>query len=130
MDYYQHNILLVEDDEMIRELFVSEFQSAGLQINGAADGTHGMQELRTGKYDVLLLDIMLPDTNGLELLKTIKSDPVLQKTKVIMMTNLGNDQVLSEAMQAGAAGYLVKANFNPDEMIQQVKKIISTEVTA
>ncbi len=125
MDISNYRYLLIEDDQMIRELYLSEFEHVGLQIVGAANGAEGFKKLNGEHFDVLLLDIMLPDTNGLAILQKIKQDPRLQKIRVIMLTNLGGDLTLTDALKYGAEGYLVKANFNPEQMIDQVKKILN-----
>jgi DNA-binding response OmpR family regulator len=119
-------IILIEDDDLIRELYVEEFNTEGLHTEGYATGKAGLEAIKRNKYDLLLLDMMLPDTNGLLILKELKSDQATKDLKVVILTNLGQETVQSEAMQLGALGYLIKLSYTPDEIIQEIRKYLGT----
>jgi two-component system, OmpR family, alkaline phosphatase synthesis response regulator PhoP len=125
-------IVLIEDDDLIRELYLEEFNSEGLHTEGFATGKAGLDAIRHNHYDLLLLDMMLPDTNGLLILKELKSDPATKDLKVVVLTNLGQETVQNEATQLGALGYLIKLSYTPDEIIQEVRKYLgmSSESTS
>ena len=117
-------ILLVEDDQMIRELYVSEFTSAGYEVAACTTGEEALKQLREGHFDIMLLDIMMPGINGLEVLKAIKEDGRFEALKVILLTNLGSEMVIKQGFELGAVGYLIKSSYNPDQIVQEVRKII------
>lgn len=129
MDQKQ-KILLVEDDAFIRDLFHGELERAGFAVESFEKGEEGFAALQKHPFDLFLLDIMLPDTNGLEILKRVKTDPHLNSTKVVLLTNLGQDGIIKEGFDLGAAGYLVKSAYNPDQVINEVKNFLSPQTPA
>lgn len=118
-------ILLVEDEKFIADLYSSQLQKAGFEIKVANDGLTGLQMLSTEQFDLLLLDIMLPGMNGLELLRDFKSKNPNSKMVVLLLTNLGQDAVIKEGFDLGAQGYLIKASYTPDQVVQEVKNALS-----
>lgn len=119
-----NKILLIEDDELIRQLYIAEFNKAGFEVSDFASGEEGLKALQQNQFDIVLLDIMLPGTNGLEILKRIKQDPMTKNTKVVLLTNLGQEFIIKQGFDLGAIGYLIKSAYNPDQLIQEVKNFI------
>jgi two-component system alkaline phosphatase synthesis response regulator PhoP len=117
-------ILIVEDDLFIRELYERQLKLAGFIVDAAADGPEGLLKITSNKPDLLLLDIMLPKMNGLDLLKTIKTKDDTKNISVILLTNLGQDSVIKEGFNLGADGYLIKSAYTPDQIIEEVKKFL------
>jgi len=115
--------LLVEDETPIRELYKRELDLAGFATDAFATGKDGLVALKAAQYDLVLLDIMLPDINGLEVLQTIKQDSATQNIPVVFLTNLGQDDIIKKGFSLGAEGYLIKAALTPDQIIQEVKSI-------
>lgn len=120
-------ILLVEDETPIRELYKRELDLAGFATDAFANGKDGLVALKAAQYDLVLLDIMLPDINGLEVLQTIKQDPATQNVPVVFLTNLGQDAIIQKGFGLGAEGYLIKAALTPDQIVQEVKNIFETK---
>lgn len=118
-------ILIIEDDDLIRELYADQLKISGLQVSDYASGKTGLEALKQQKYDLVLLDIMLPDINGLEILKQIKQDNELKSIPVVLLTNLGQDSVIKEGFKLGADAYLVKIAYNPDQIVKEVKSILA-----
>lgn len=116
--------LLIEDDDFIREMYLDEFKRSGFEIDGFATGREGLTALAQKQYDVVLLDIMLPDTNGLEVLKQIKQNPATQNIKVVLLTNLAQDPIIEQGFELGAIGYLIKLSYNPEQVVNEVKKFL------
>lgn len=121
----QQKILLIEDDELIRDLYVRQFAQAGLLAEGVANGRTGLETAFKGGYSLILLDIMLPDINGLEILKKLKEYPQTQKIPVVLLSNLGQDEIVKQGFNLGAEGYLIKLQYTPEQVIQEVKNILS-----
>ncbi len=119
-------LLLIEDEEFIRDLYKRQLELAEFEVDAFANGTDGLKAIEEIVYDMVLLDIMLPDMSGIEILTKIKKsqNATMQKTPVVMITNLGDDSVIKEAFKIGAVGYLLKATFTPQQMVGEVKNLI------
>lgn len=115
-------ILLIEDEQFISYIYQLQLNHAGFTTEVASNGNEGLKALQNNKYDLILLDIMLPEVNGLDILKTIKNDDKIKETPVIMLTNLSQEDVMKEAFNNGAAAYWIKANYSPEGMVNEVKK--------
>jgi len=114
MDPNSKKILLVEDEDFIRELYVRQLTKAGFQVKSAVDGQTGLNLLKSEAFDLLLLDIMLPGMNGLQLLREFKTQNPNSKMITILLTNLGQEAVIKEGFELGAQAYLIKASYTPD----------------
>lgn len=124
MKIMQYKILLIEDEEFIRDIYQTELTKNGFLVDGFRTGGEGLQALAKNTYDLLLLDIMLPDTNGLEVLKKVKQNPATKNTKVILLTNLGQEEVIKQGFDLGADKYLIKMSYNPDQIVGEVKSFL------
>ena len=118
-------ILLVEDEDSIRELYVRQLTKAGFLVTAAVTGEAGLENLKKDQFDILLLDIMLPGINGLQVLREFKTLSPTSLTKVVMLTNLGQETVIKEGFDLGANAYLIKASFTPDQVVNEVRNVLS-----
>ncbi len=105
-------------------------QTIGYQVDGAPKGQEGLDFLQKNKYDLLLLDLMLPDTNGVEILKKIRQNPQIKDLRVVIITNLGQESVLEECKKLGAIGSIIKVSYNPDEVITKIKSYLENSPQA
>lgn len=121
----QQKILIVEDDFFIRELYQRQLQKDGYLVEAAADGAEGLVKANDYKPHLILLDIMLPKLNGLDLLRTIKTKPETKDIPVILLTNLGQESVIKEGFTLGAEGYLIKSAYTPSQIIEEVKNFLA-----
>ena len=121
-------ILIVEDDQFIRDIYTDELIKNGFQVDSVGTGKEGLDKLSQNKYDLLLLDIMLPDTNGLEILKQVKQNPATKSLKTILLTNLGQDAVIQQGFELGADKYLIKMSYNPDQIVSEVKMFLEEKI--
>lgn len=117
-------ILLVEDEDFIRELYVRQLTKAGFTVKSAPDGQTGLNMLKTEQFDLLLLDIMLPGMNGLQLLREFKTQNPTSPMITILLTNLGQEAVIKEGFELGAQAYLIKASYTPDQVVNEVKNAL------
>lgn len=120
----QKKIILVEDEAFIADLYARQLNLAGFQTKVANDGLTGLKLLETESFDLLLLDIMLPGINGLELLKQWRTKFPQSQMPVLLLTNLGQDAVIKEGFELGANGYLIKASYTPDQVVNEVKNAL------
>lgn len=117
-------ILLVEDEDFIRDLYVRQLTKAGFLVKSAVDGQTGLDMLRAETFDLLLLDIMLPGINGLQLLREFKTQNPNSPMITILLTNLGQEAVIKEGFELGAQAYLIKASYTPDQVVNEVKNAL------
>lgn len=114
-------ILIVEDDQFLREFYQELLQTEGFLIDVAADGETAFAKLHQGGFDLVMLDIMLPKKDGLQILKDNKSNPPLTPNgPIIVLTNIGQDAIIKQCLELGAKGYLIKSALNPDQVLQQI----------
>ncbi len=124
MDAAAKKILLVEDEDFIRELYTRQLTKAGFTVKSAIDGQSGLNTLKIEQFDLLLLDIMLPGMNGLQLLREFKSQNPNSPMITILLTNLGQEAVIKEGFELGAQAYLIKASYTPDQVVNEVKNAL------
>lgn len=120
-------LLLIEDEDFIRDLYKRQLELAGLPTDAFGMGNDGLNAAHQNPaaYDLVLLDIMLPDTNGLQILKDLKQNNATKTIPVILLTNLSQDMLIKEGFELGAEGYLVKAAYTPAQIVQEVKNILA-----
>ena len=119
-------ILVVEDDQFLRELYDELLREEGYEVNLAVDGEEGLSKVMAGGYDLILLDIMLPKMDGLEILRQLRDKhPAKPNGPVVLLTNLGQDSIIKEGFNLGASGYLIKSAMNPDQVLSEVKVFLS-----
>ena len=121
----QPKILLIEDEDYIRDLYKRQIELSHMQVDAFGLGQEGLQAALKNKYDLLLLDIMLPDTNGLQILKEIKQNESSKGLTVVLLTNLGQDVIIKEGFELGAEGYLIKASLTPNQVVDEVKNVLA-----
>ena len=119
-------ILVVEDDQFLRELYDELLKEEGYEVTLAEDGEKGLAQIQKGGFDLILLDIMLPKIDGLEILRRVKNKPPeKQNGSTVLLTNLGQDSIIKEGFSLGASGYLIKSAMNPDQVLSEVKVFLS-----
>ena len=116
-------IFCVEDDESIRELVIYTLQSTGFNACGFEDGKSLFEKLRTEKPELILLDIMLPGEDGIQILKKIKSDKLLESIPVIMLTAKNNEFDKVTGLDSGADDYISKP-FGMMELVSRIKAVL------
>ena len=124
MDSVHKKILLVEDEDFIRELYTRQLTKAGFSVKSAVNGQIGLETLKNETFDLLLLDIMLPGMNGLQLLREFKTQNPTSTMITILLTNLGQEAVIKEGFELGAQAYLIKASYTPDQVVNEVKNAL------
>lgn len=121
MDTLTKHILIIEDDQFIRELYEDYLKEHGFNILTAEDGESGLQKAQSEKVDLILLDIMLPKLNGMQVLNKIKEEgSPAANIPVYMITNVGQEDIIKEALKAGAAGYILKAQEQPHQILKEI----------
>lgn len=117
-----NKILIIEDNPDLVEMYNLKFRNEGFDVNTAKDGEDGINKVIEKKPDIVLLDLLMPNMNGFEVLKTIKENTQMN-VKIIVLSNLGQQSQIDKAYELGATYYMVKANFTPAEVVEKVKEL-------
>lgn len=119
-------VLVVEDDQFLGELITTKLTKEGFNVHLATNGAEGLQKVQELKPGVVLLDIIMPEMDGFEVLKNVRSlqDEAVAQTPVIVLSNLGQESNIERALALGANDFLVKSNFTTDEITQKIRKVI------
>jgi DNA-binding response OmpR family regulator len=119
-------ILVVDDEPHIRRVLSAILGSHGFDVMMASDGSQGLDELGTEEVDLVILDLMMPGANGLEILSKIRSDPQRADTPVIILTAKGQDTDREAALAGGANDFLTKP-FSPKKLIARIQEILGED---
>jgi two-component system response regulator ResD len=115
-------VLIVEDEPDLLNLYVLILEKENFQVDKANDGATALELLKKGGYDLVLLDMMLPKLNGLEVLESLQKNPPAQPNKkIILLTNMMQDATVQQAMQLGAQDFMIKSEYNPAEFVDKIK---------
>ena len=120
----QKKILIADDNENIREALTYLLEDEGYKLSLAKDGAETLRKVKEFRPDILFLDIMMPEINGYDVCRTIKTDPSLKNTYVIMLTAKGQVAELERGKEVGADEYIVKP-FSPMEILTKIKNILA-----
>jgi DNA-binding response OmpR family regulator len=114
-------ILIIEDDRFLRELMVRKLKMENLEVVEAEDGAEGLKKIKEEKPDLVLLDLILPEMDGFEVLEQKRKDEEIKNIPVIILSNLGQKEEIDRGLQLGAKDFLVKAHFSPSEIVEKIK---------
>ncbi len=117
-------VLLIEDEEMLSEMYKTKFEAEGFNFFRAYDGENGLELAKKESPDVILLDIIMPRVDGFAVLEELKKDEATKKAKIILLTNLGQEEDVKKGKTLGADDYLVKANFTPAQVVEKVRGLL------
>src|SRR6185312_10102904 len=118
-------VLIVEDDPLMSRMYEKIFLFEKYEVELAHDGQEGLDKARSVKPTVIMLDVMMPKMNGLQVLEQLKADPGTKGIPVIMLTNLAGQQDAETALSKGAVKYLIKSEHEPKEVTEMVKEILA-----
>lgn len=120
------SILIIEDDRFIGEMYVRSLRKAEYNVDWMVDGNDGLIAARNRPYDAILLDVMLPERRGSEILKALRGngEDLIPGTKVIVLTNFEQDDESRMAMQQNADAYLIKAEITPRKLLAILEDLL------
>ena len=121
-------ILLVDDDLFLRDMYATKFLSSGYDVDTADGSSNALLLLGKGiSYDLIILDMIMPGTSGVELLEIIQERFPKQVKFCIFLSNQGQEEDIREATEAGAIGYIIKADSVPSEVVKKVEEILKKQ---
>ncbi len=120
-------ILIVEDDLFLANLLSLRFKKEGFEVIQAFSGVEALKKLEEIRPSIILLDIILPQKNGFEVLESIAQNPQTSNIPVIIVSNLGQESDIEKGKTLGAMDYYVKARLSIDELVLKVRNLISAQ---
>jgi DNA-binding response OmpR family regulator len=124
-------LLIVEDDPFLSDIYDTKLKQAGFDVDLAMTGEECLQKLAANKYDLMVLDIVLPQIDGWEILSRVKemrqknSNSNLCGLKIIILSNLGQKEEIKKGLDLGADGFMIKAHFTPSEVAEEINKTLN-----
>jgi CheY-like chemotaxis protein len=122
-------VLIIDDDELMQTLYQRVFSLEGFEVAIAISGAAGLEKAVSFQPDIILLDMMMPVVNGLEVLGKLKADPAVKQIPVIVCSNYSEQSMLNRAIALGASHYLVKSDSDPDEVLRIVRGVLAGNST-
>lgn len=117
-------ILIIEDDSFLQGLEVNKLEKGGYEVITASTGGEAMKKISEPNIDVILLDLILPDFNGFEILVKIRENQTLKNIPVIVFSNLSEERDVNKSKELGATDFMVKSNFTLDELVKRINNMI------
>ena len=118
------SILIVEDENYLRDLYIDIFKQDGFEVDTAKDGNEAYDKMSHNEYDLILLDIILPGMDGMQVLDKLAKEKKVTLTNVVLLTNLSQDLVIAKALDYGVRGYLIKSDYTPEELLKEVRSFL------
>jgi DNA-binding response OmpR family regulator len=117
-------ILIIEDDEFLQGLEATKIKNSGYEVITAINGEDGMRRISDSKVDLVLLDLLLPNYDGFQILKNIRESEINKNIPVIVFSNLSEKNDIDKANELGATKFMIKSNFSLEELLEYINKIL------
>ncbi len=126
MSAQEKKILIIDDDKFLLDMYAIKFKGAGFDVNISSSGLDAFDKIAKGLIpDVILLDIVMPEMSGVEVLEHLHKDPKIKSSIIIVLSNQEAPSEVSEIKKLGVDGYVVKARTIPSEVLDEVEKAIA-----
>lgn len=122
-------IIIVEDDSVLRDVLSEKLEKSGYIVDRAQDGVVALEKIRAITPDCILLDILMPRMGGIEVMEQLHADPALRNIPTIIISNSGQPVEIKRAQELGARDFLIKAVFDPNEVLDKVQRVLSEDRT-
>lgn len=119
-------ILYVEDDQFISEIYIRKFQEAGFEVKNAVTGKEVLRDIKNALYDLVLLDLVIPEMSGLDVLRELRQNPDYKgvTTPVIVFSNLSSEDDRKQCLEYGAAGFIPKTELSPTGVVEEINRYL------
>jgi len=118
-------VAIIEDDMAIVQMYRTKFETEGYDVATAPDGATGLELIDSFSPDIVLLDLMMPNMNGLDMLSRLRSQPNGREAKVVVLTNMGDTETATKVFKMSADDYIVKAEMTPKQVAERVKALLA-----
>jgi DNA-binding response OmpR family regulator len=118
-------ILIIEDDRYISKMYQLKLSLDGFDVQVADNGRIGVDKVKEFKPDIILTDILMPEMDGFDVIKTVKADDDTKTIPILIMSNLGQEDHIQKGLELGALGYIVKSQYTPSKVVDKIKEILA-----
>src|SRR5215469_7838662 len=125
MSNQKTKVAIIEDDMAIVQMYRTKFEQEGYEVATAPDGLTGLQLIETFQPDIILLDLMMPNMNGLDMLGRLRNQPAGKDAKVVVLTNMGDTETATKVFKMAADDYIVKAEMTPKQVAERVQALLN-----
>lgn len=119
-------VAIIEDDATIVQMYRTKLENSGYTVDTAGDGVEGLELIESFHPDVILLDLMMPNMNGIDMLQRLRGQAEGRKVKVIVLTNMGDTETATRVYKVSADDYIVKAEMTPSQVVERVAKLLDS----
>lgn len=120
-------VLIIEDDSFLSDLYKIQFEKEGYKVVQSYDGLDGLSKISIENPTVVVLDLILPELSGFEVLERLKKDPKFSRLPVVVLSNLRDEEKMKKALTLGAVGYIIKPTLTPKQVVEEVGKYIGKQ---
>ena len=118
-------VAIIEDDIAIVQMYRTKFENEGYEVETAGDGVTGLELIDSFAPDIILLDLMMPNMTGLDMLQHLRNQPRGRDAKVVVLTNMGDTETATRVYKMAADDYIVKAEMTPKQVAERVKALLA-----
>lgn len=122
----KEKILIIEDDRFIAKMYQTKLELEGYDVEVAENGAQGVEKIKSFDPDLVLLDIIMPEMDGFGVLEAIRDDDTINSVRVIVMSNLAQEDHLKRARALGAKDYVVKSQYTPMDVVKKIKEVMAS----
>lgn len=119
------NILFVEDDPILRPMYADRIREEGYQVDDVVTGEEAQKKLEEQKYDLVLLDVMLPKMSGLDVLQWARERAETKELPILLLSALETDEDKTRGRELGATAYIAKAESTPKTVVEDIKRYLN-----
>ncbi len=123
-DQRKKKILIIDDDNFLLNLYIKKFQDSGFEVFSSPEGEKGIELAKKHCPDIIILDVLLPEMDGYDVLKELKKNSITTSIPVIMLTNFFQKEDIDKFLKLGVKDYLIKSHFMPSEVVAKVEKAL------
>jgi len=117
-------VLIIEDDSFLSDLYKIQFEKSGYKVVQSYDGLDGLSKISIETPSVVVLDLILPELSGLEVLERLKKDPKFARIPVVVLSNIRDEEKMKKTLTLGAVGYIIKPTLTPKQIVEEVGRYI------
>jgi DNA-binding response OmpR family regulator len=117
-------VLIIEDERILGEMYEYKLKETGYEVKWVQSSEEAFEYLKKNKPTIILLDILLPKENGIDFLKKIKNTNIIENTTIVVFSNYDNPETKKEALKFGVKAYLIKTQYTPKELLEEIKKFL------
>ncbi len=117
--------LIIDDDDFLLDIYSTKFRESGFEVEISKEGKDVESKAREFNPDLILLDLVMPNIDGFEILKILKKDGVAPNAKISILSNLDQKENIDKGLSLGADDYIIKADFTPSEVVERAKKLLT-----